>query len=186
MKLKKLNLSIKMNKYMVGVFKDEFDLVKAFDQVKASGNKIDEVFTPYPVHEVIVKMGRRTHISHAAFFYGVFGAASLLGFMYYASVISWPLNFGGKPTNAFPSFLVVTIVGTILIVTILTLLTFSIRAKIFPGKSADIIDPRATNDKFILVVDSNDPGFQPEKVEKILKDNGASEVYLNVGPPAKL
>ena len=171
---------------MVGVFNDEFDLVKAFDQVKAGGNKIDEVFTPYPVHEIIVKMGRKTRISHAAFFYGVFGAASLLGLMYFASVISWPLNFGGKPTNAFPSFLVVTIVGTILIVTILTLLTFSIRAQIFPGKKAEIIDLRATNDRFILVVDSNAPGFQAEKVEKLLKDNGASEVYLNVEPPAKL
>ncbi|MGV8091458.1 MAG: DUF3341 domain-containing protein [Mangrovibacterium sp.] len=175
-----------MNKYMVGVFNDEFDLVKAMDQVKASGNKIDEVFTPYPVHDVIVRMGRRTRISHAAFFYGLFGVASLLGFMYYASVINWPLNFGGKPTNAFPSFLVVTIVGTILIVTILTLLTFSIRAKIFPGKVPEIVDYRATNDKFILVVDSNVPEFQPEKLEKLLKDNGASEVYLNDGPRAKL
>ncbi|MEN6456741.1 MAG: DUF3341 domain-containing protein [Prolixibacteraceae bacterium] len=175
-----------MNKYMVGVFNDEFDLVKAFDQVKASGNKIDEVFTPYPIHEVIVKMGKRTRISHAAFFYGVFGAASLLGFMYFASVISWPLNFGGKPTNAFPSFLVITIVGTILVVTILTLLTFSFRAQVFPGKKPDIVDLRATNDKFILVVDSNAPEFQPEQVEKLLKDNGALEVYLNVEPPVKL
>jgi len=171
---------------MVGVFNDEFGLVKAFDQVKAGGNKIDEVFTPYPIHDVIVKMGRRTRISHAAFFYGIFGAASLLGFMYYASVISWPLNFGGKPTNAFPSFLVVSIVGTILIITILTLLTFSIRAKIFPGKAAVIIDPRATNDKFILVIDSNAPGFQPEKVEQVLKENGASEVYIHENPHAKL
>jgi len=106
--------------------------------------------------------------------------------MYFASVISWPLNFGGKPTNAFPSFLVITIVGTILIVTILTLLTFSFRAQVFPGKKPDIVDLRATNDKFILVVDSNAPEFQPEQVEKLLKDNGALEVYLNVEPPVKL
>jgi len=53
---------------MVGVFNDEFDLVKAFDQVKASGNKIDEVFSPYPIHDVILKMGKRTRISHADFF----------------------------------------------------------------------------------------------------------------------
>ncbi len=171
-------------KYMIGVFNDEFDLLKAFDQVRAKGGRIEEVFTPYPVHDIIVRMGQKTRISHAAFFYGLFGVISLLGFMYFASVISWPLNFGGKPTNAFPSFLVVTIVGTILIVTLLTLFTFSARAKIFPGKTPLIIDPRATNDKFILVVDSTDPGFQSEAIEKLLKENGAAEVYLYEGPVA--
>ncbi len=168
-----------MNKYLIGVFNDEFDLVKAFDRVTEKGNAILEVFTPYPIHEIIVRMGRRTRITHAAFFYGLFGAVSLLGFMYYASVISWPLNFGGKPTNAFPSFLVITIVGTILIITLLTLFTFSIRAKIFPGKKPVIVDRRTTNDKFVLVVNTDAPGFDRESVEKILKDNGASEVYLH-------
>ncbi len=174
----KLNPGTKMKKYMIGVFDNEFDLVKSFQEVKAKGFIVDEVFTPYPIHEVVAGMGRRTRISHAAFFYGLFGALALLGGMYYASVISWPLNFGGKPTNAFPSFLVVTIVGTILTVTILTLLTFSIRAKVYPGKTADIIDPRATDDKFIIAIDSDTPGFRKDEAEKILADNGASRIYL--------
>ncbi len=46
-------------KYMIGVFNDEFDLLKAFDQVRAKGGRIEEVFTPYPVHDIIVRMGRR-------------------------------------------------------------------------------------------------------------------------------
>jgi len=162
---------------MIGVFDNEFDLVKAFDQVKAGGAKIDEVYTPYPIHEIIEGMGKKTRITHAAFFYGLFGAITLLGLMYYASVVSWPLSFGGKPFNAFPSFIVVTIVATILIVTILTLLTFSVRSKVFPGKMADIVDIRATDDKFILVINPDTPGFNTAEVEKLLKNNGASEVY---------
>lgn len=162
---------------MVGVFDNEFDLVKAFEQVKAKGVKIDEVYTPYPIHEILEGMGKKTHITHAAFFYGLFGALSVLGGMYYAAVVSWPLNFGGKPFNTFPSFLVVTIVATILIVTLATLFTFSARAKIFPGKPAKIVHPRATDDKFVMVLKSDEPGFDATQMEQLLKANGASEVY---------
>lgn len=162
---------------MVGVFDNEFDLVKAFEKVKAKGVKIDEVYTPYPIHEILEGMGKKTHITHAAFFYGLFGALSVLGGMYYAAVISWPLNFGGKPFNTFPSFLVVTIVATILIVTLTTLFTFSARAKIFPGKPAKIVHPRATDDKFVMVLKADEPGFVAAEIEKLLKENGASEVY---------
>ncbi|WP_372775724.1 DUF3341 domain-containing protein [Mangrovibacterium sp.] len=161
---------------MIGVFDNEFDLVKAFTKVKAKGAKIDEVYTPYPIHEILEGMGKRTYISHAAFFYGLFGALAVLGGMYYAAVISWPLNFGGKPFNTFPSFIVVTIVATILIVTLATLFTFSARAKIFPGKEAPIVHRGATDDKFVMVLKSDEPDFNPLEMEKILKDNGASEI----------
>ncbi|MGQ8337632.1 DUF3341 domain-containing protein [Sunxiuqinia sp. A32] len=157
---------------MVGVFDNEFDLVKAFDKIKAKGTKIKEVYTPYPIHEILIGMGKKTRITHAAFFYGLFGALTVLGGMYYAAVISWPLNFGGKPFNTFPSFIVVTIVATILIVTLFTLFTFSARAKIFPGKKAEIVDYRATDDKFVMVVDSD-----TKEIESILKENGATEVF---------
>ncbi|WP_163708958.1 DUF3341 domain-containing protein [Mangrovibacterium lignilyticum] len=161
---------------MVGVFDNEFDLVKAFEKVKAKGVKVDEVYTPYPIHEILEGMGKKTRITHAAFFYGLFGALTVLGGMYYAAVISWPLNFGGKPFNTFPSFIVVTIVATILIVTITTLFTFSARAQIFPGKAAKIVHPGATDDKFVMVLKSGEAGFEAGEIEQILKDSGASEI----------
>ena len=106
-----------MNKELIlGVFNDEGKMVDAFEKAIDKGLKPEEVFTPYPIHEVLEGMGNKTRITHAAFFYGLFGALGVLAFLYYAAVISWPLNFGGKPFNTFPSFLVVTIVTTILIV----------------------------------------------------------------------
>ena len=162
---------------MVGVFDNEFDLVKAFEKVKTKGLKIDEVYTPYPIHEILEGMGKKTRITHAAFFYGLFGALTVLGGMYYAAVVSWPLVYGGKPFNTFPSFIVVTIVATILIVTLLTLFTFSVRAKVFPGKKAEIVDIRATDDKFVMVIDQTSAGYNAAELEQLLKDHGASDVY---------
>ena len=165
--------------YLIGVFSDEHSLVEAFDAVKRAGIPVEEVYTPYPVHEILHGMGRKTHMTHAAFLFGLFGAVAVLSGMYYAAVISWPLHFGGKPFNVFPSFLVVTIVATILIITLGTLFTFSARAKIFPGKKAEIVDIRATDDKFVLVLCKDELGERLALAGELLTQHGAAEVYEN-------
>jgi hypothetical protein len=167
-----------MNKrYLIGVFNDEHTLVDAFEKALERGVIIEEVYTPYPIHEILVGMKTKTNISTAAFLYGLFAVVMLIGGMYWAAVIDWPLHFGGKPFNTFPSFIVVTIVATILTVTILTLLTFSVRSKIYPGKTADIIDIRATDDKFIILLDQDKMGMEKPEVTSLFQTHGATEVY---------
>ena len=164
-------------KYLVGVFNNEHTLVDAFEKALDKGVVVEEVYTPYPIHEIIHGMKNKTRITYAAFFYGVFAVAILLGGMYYAAVIDWPLHFGGKPFNTFPSFIVVTIVGTILIITLLTLFTFSVRSKIYPGKRAVIVDIRATDDKFIILLDQEKMSIEKEEVTELFESHGATEVY---------
>lgn len=164
-------------KYLVGVFDNEHTLVDAFEKALAKGVVIEEVYTPYPIHEILTGMKNKTNITTAAFFYGLFAVVMLIGGMYYAAVIDWPLHFGGKPFNTFPSFIVVTIVATILTITLLTLFTFSVRSKIYPGKKAVIIDIRATNDKFIILLDQDKMGIDKPVVTQLFQTNGASEVY---------
>jgi hypothetical protein len=161
--------------YILGVFKDEESLVEAFEKVKQKGILPLEVYTPYPVHEILEGMGNKTRISHAAFFFGLFAAAGILSFLTWAATISWPLNYGGKPTNAFPSFIVVAIVATILSVTLLTLFTFSAKAKIFPGKTPEIYHERATNDRFVMVIDKKSLGVNTETVNAIITEHGQIE-----------
>lgn len=168
------------NNYLLGVFNDEASLVLAFDQVKAKGIQPVEVYTPYPVHEILEGMGNKTKITHAAFMYGILAATGILGFLYYAAVIDWPLDYGGKPFNAFPSFITVTIVATILAITLLTLFTFSVRAKIFPGKKAEIIHQRATDDKFVMVLNKNSLGANDEMVRAIIAEYGEVEERVEI------
>jgi hypothetical protein len=165
-----------MNKdYILGVFKDEESLVAAFDKVKEKGVLPTEVFTPYPVHEILHGMGNKTRITYAAFFYGLFAAIGILSFLTWAASFSWPLNYGGKPFNSFPSFIVVTIVATILSITILTLFTFSARAKIFPGKVPEIFHERATDDRFVMVIDRKTLGEKSEEINTIISEYGEIE-----------
>ena len=162
-------------KYILGVFDDEATLVDAFEKLKDKGVMPVEVYTPYPVHEILEGMPIKTRITHAAFFFGLFAAIGILGFLTYAAVIDWPLRYGGKPFNAFPSFIVVTIVATILAITLLTLFTFSARAKVFPGKKAEIFHERATDDKFVMVFDEDGTKNNSETLNSILTEYGKIE-----------
>jgi hypothetical protein len=69
---------------------------------------------------------------------------------------------------------VVTLVLIILITTIFTLLTFSVRAKIYPFKKAQILDARVTDDKFIIVYDADK--FDRDRLLASLKEAEAEEI----------
>jgi hypothetical protein len=91
--------------------------------------------------------------------------------------VNWPLVYGGKPFNSFPSFIVVTIVVTILTVTLASLALFSARSKLFPGRDNTIFDLRATDNKFVIVVDTNSPDMNAAaRAGDIMNEHGASEV----------
>jgi hypothetical protein len=165
------------SKHIIGVFDDEFNLVRAVEEIREKKIIIEEVYTPYPVQEVIHAMGKRSRLQIVAYFYGLFGALAVLAFLYWTSVISWPINYGGKPFNSFPSFIIITIILTILVVTIGSLATFSGRARLWPGKKHRMYDARATDDKFVIVLNESEAGAEGlATAESIMKGNGALEI----------
>jgi hypothetical protein len=163
--------------HLIGVFDDEPGLVKAVEEIRGKDLKIEEVYTPYPIHEVIRAMGTRSRLQIFAYFYGLFGALAVLAFLYWTSVLDWPINYGGKPFNSFPSFIIITIVLTIFIVTVTSLATFSGRAKLWPGKQHRSYDVRATDDKFVIVVSKEETGAEElGTIQAIMEANGAVEI----------
>ncbi len=140
-------------KYKIGVFDDEERLISSIKTLQAQGCEIHEVYMPYPVFEVLHLLKRKTRLPVAAYFYGLVGALGVLAFLYYTSVISWPIVYGGKPLNSFPSFIIITIVLMIFIVTIASLASFSIVSKLYPGRKNVIFHEGATDDMFLIVLD---------------------------------
>lgn len=163
--------------FKIGVFDDEGKFVSSIRSLQEEKFRILDVFTPYPVHEVFHLCKRKSKLPTAAYFFGLFGIVATLGFLYYTSVVDWPLVYGGKPVNSFPSFIVVTIVVTILTVTIASLALFSLRSKLFPGRDNTIFDPRATDDKFVIVVDTDSTDETTViRAGSIMTEQGAVEV----------
>jgi hypothetical protein len=164
--------------FKIGIFDDEEKFISSIRSLQEQGFLIYDVFTPYPVHEVFHLLKRKSRLPTAAYFFGLFGIIGTLAFLYYTSVIDWPIVYGGKPFNSFPSFIVVTIVVTIFTVTIASLAAFSARSKLFPGRDNTIFDHRATDDKFVIVVEADvQDKSTAERAGNIMTERGAVEVF---------
>jgi hypothetical protein len=163
--------------YKIGVFNEEKSLIASIKSLQEKKLAIYDVFTPYPIHEVLHLLKRKSKLPTAALIYGITGALGVLAFLYWTSVVNWPIVYGGKPFNSFPSFIVITIVLTILTITITSLFTFSVRSKLFPGQEPIIFDIRATDDKFILVIDTKLLAEgEANEAERIMTESGAVEI----------
>jgi hypothetical protein len=163
--------------FKVGIFDNEEKFISSIRSLQEKNFSIYDVFTPHPVHEVFHLLKRRSRLPTAAYFFGLFGIIATLAFLYYTSVIDWPIVYGGKPFNSFPSFIVVTIVVTILTVTIASLAAFSARSKLFPGRDNTIFDQRATDDKFVIAVEIDTLDTSTARsVSNIMETQGAIEV----------
>lgn len=164
--------------FKIGIFDEEEKFISSIKILQEEKYLIYEVFTPYPVHEVFHLLKRKSRLPTAAYFFGLFGIMATLGFLYFTSVISWPIVYGGKPFNSFPSFIVITLVITIFTVTILSLALFSARSKLFPGRDNTIFDNRATDNRFVIVVDMEILDQQAAiRAGNAMKEEGAIEVF---------
>ncbi len=161
---------------ILGVFNDPDDMTHAVESLIKNNVKVKDVYSPFPIEEVWELLKMKTRIPYLTFIYGAIGTISVFAFLYWTSVINYPLTFGGKPHNSL-SFIVVMFVLTIMFGVVLTLLTLQFRENLWPGVKSKMPDTRATDDKFIIVIDRKDMGnISESELEKLLKDNGADEV----------
>jgi len=163
--------------FKIGVFEEEGKFISSMKSLQERQFIIYDVFTPYPIHEVFHLLRRKSRLPTAAYFFGLFAIISVLAFLYYTSVLDWPIVYGGKPFNSFPSFIVVTIILTIFTVTIASLAAFSARSKLYPGKENTIFDHRSTDDKFTIVVNTDSlSNIQAGELVSLMLEEGAVEV----------
>ena len=146
-----------MKHNIIGIFKEEEMLISALKIIRDKNIEITEVFTPYPIHEVFKIMKHKTKLQIATFLFAAFGLVLSYGFIYWTSVISYPLTYGGKPYHAIPSFIIICFVTTICVAILLSVITFFIRSRLYPGKNPTIIDKRITDNAFVILIN-----IQPE------------------------
>ncbi len=165
---------------ILGVFDDPDVVTDAVKELVKHDVKIKDVFSPFPLEHVWELLKLKTRMPYATFIYGALGTSSVFAFLYWTSVIDYPLTFGGKPHNSL-SFVVLMFVLTILSGVIFTLATLFIREKMWPGKNNPLPDPRSMDDKFVIVIEQNRDMDENDmhKIDELLKQNGAVEVNRN-------
>jgi len=164
-------------KYVLGVYEDEDVLLDAIRKVRSSGVKIEEVYSPFPVHGIEDALGyKRSWLSIAAFLFGMLGTSLALTMQIGMMGVDWPMIIGGKDFVPFPSFIPVTFEMTVLLAAFGMVGTFFVIANLKPWGKPRIYDIRITDDKHVMAVDLDANSKSEADIKKILQESGASEV----------
>ncbi len=166
------------NTNIIGIFEEEELLVSALQKVHDENIEVTEVFTPYPIHEVFKIMKRKTKFQVATFIFAAAGLVISYVFLYWTSVISYPLIYGGKPYHATPSFVIICFVTTICVAVLLSVLTFFVRSRLYPGKVPTIVHKEITNNAFVIQINIKSAMLATDikTIKSLLTKNGAVEV----------
>ena len=144
-------------KYISVVFDDEVPLLEAIQKIQEKDQPIHDVLTPFPVHglDKALKM-KRSRIPLGGFFCGLTGG--LFAFLAQAWIftVDYPLVFGGKPYLAAPSFIPVTFELTVLFTAVGVASALFIRSRLIPRKSFKPVYERASDDRFVILIDTRE------------------------------
>jgi hypothetical protein len=170
-----------MSKVVIhAIFDDEEPLMASAYSLRSNGIKVKDAFTPFPVHGLDAAIGvPRTRIAICAFIYGLTGASLATLMMWYMMVGDWPTDVGGKPSFSYymnvPAFIPITFESTVLCAAHGMAITFFLRSWLVPGAKAKNPDPRTTDDKFMMVIETS--ADKQANIESLLRTNGASEIH---------
>ena len=161
----------------------EFDtaqgVVDAARKVMSQGFTRVEAYTPIPLEElndIIHK--KRTVLPKLVLCGGLTGMATGFGLQYWASVLEYPMNIGGRPLASWTTFIVPSYELTILF-SALTAAIGMIALSGLPQPYHPVFNVErfsmASSDKFFLVIESTDPKFKD--ATSFLNGLGAKGVY---------
>ena len=167
----------KNKNFVVGIFDDEDVLLHAVEHIREKGVKIQEVFSPFPVHGLDDALGyKRSRLPIAAFLFGITGTALALFTQIWMLGFDWPMIIGGKNHASLPPFIPVTFEFTVLLSAFGMVGTFFIVCDMKPYRWPRQFDLRSTDDKHVMAIDLAANKLSKDEISRILKDNGASEI----------
>lgn len=168
---------------LLAEFDNPTDLVVAAQKAHEQGYRKMDGYSPFPVEGLAEAMGfERDRMPLVVLIGGLLGCAGAYLMQYWISVISYPINVGGKPYHSWPAFFVVTFEVTILLAS-LSALFGMLGLNGLPMPYHPLFhSPRfefATRDRFFLCIEASDPRFELGETRRFLEGlggHGVSEV----------
>ena len=168
---------------LMAEFQDPSDVVAAARAVRAEGYRKVDAYSPFPIEELSEALGfHRSWLPPLVLLGGVAGAVGGFGLQYWASVIEYPMNIGGKPYLSWPSFIPPTFETTILLAA-LTAVLGMLALNGLPEPYHPVFNvpsfALASRDRFFLCIEAADPKFDLEGTRQFLMGlhpNSVSEV----------
>jgi len=159
---------------IVAEFDTPEEILAAANATREAGYTKTDAYTPFAVEGLDESLGMKpTRIGWIMLAMGTLGA--FLGFFmqWYANVVHYPLNIGGRPFNSWPNFIIITFEIAVFFSAFSIGLSMILRNGLprlyHPIFNAPNFE-RATQDKFFLSIEAKDPRFDPVATRQFLEE----------------
>jgi hypothetical protein len=161
-------------------FNEPNALVAAARRVHEAGYRKVDAFSPYPMEALAEALGfHSSRLPLLVLIGGVTGLLAGYGLQYWASVIEYPMNIGGRPFHSWVSFIPPTFETTILFAA-LTAVLGMLALNGLPEPYHPVFNvptfALATKDRFFLCIEAADPKFDLDQTSSFMMSLGARAV----------
>lgn len=161
----------------VATFAKPEDLVEAVKQARRAQLRVYDAFAPFPIHGLDEAMGiKRTRLPRVTLIAGLTGLACAMSLQFYANVLDWPLNVGGKPDNSTLAFIPISFELTVLFGGLATVAAFLLKARLYPAKTPWLPAVGVTDDTLAVVVRRPADEAAAARAQALLLKHGAERV----------
>ena len=158
---------------LVAEFETPEEIVAATKAVRKAGHTRIEAYTPFEVAGLDAEVGHEpTKLGFVTLLAGIVGAITGFGMQWYANVIFYPLNIGGRPLNSWPNFIIITFEITVLFAAFSSVIYMFLRNGLPRAYHPIFSTPgfeNATRDRFFLCVEAADARFDLAETRALLE-----------------
>jgi hypothetical protein len=170
---------------VIGEFDDPHDLVHAGRKIREMGYTKLDAMSPFPVHGIDEAIGiPYSKLGYIVICCGVTGIVTALGLIWYCGAINYPLVIGGKPLFDFTFSIPITFELSVLFssfAAVIGMFALNGLPRLYHPSFNHPSAFRASDDRFLLVIEANDPKFDAVKSVEHLRSVGAAVVEVVAG-----
>ena len=159
---------------LLAEFEQPDDVLNAARKAFEAGYRQMNAYTPFHVEGLSAALGQKpTRLPWLVLAGGILGGATAYLTLFYASVISYPLNVGGRPLHSWPSFIPITFELTVLGASFAAFFgMLAINGLPHPHHPLFAVPAfsLASRNRFFLCLQSRDPLFEYKKSRHFLEE----------------
>ncbi len=158
---------------IVAEFTEPGEVLAAARQAHAAGFRRMDAYTPFAVEELAEALGQEhSGVAPITLACGITGGLTGFSMQWYAAVVDYPLNVGGRPLDSWPMFVPITFELTILFAALGTAIGMLVLNRLPQPHHAVFDTPffeERSHSRFYLCIEAADPRFHPGEVRGFLE-----------------